>query len=97
VGNDFFEPLASAYPRWQALPDWDDQPYSLGLHKLYRTARARKTCRLLLHSTLADIVVSKCYLEPVHSPEGWVRDQLNPSDRIGYVESADACVSTVVV
>jgi nickel-dependent lactate racemase len=97
VGNDFFEPLASAYPRWQALPDWDDQEYSLGLHKLYRTARAREKCRLLLHSSLSDEVVSRFYLEPVENPQDWVLDNLNASDRIGFVASADTCVSTIVV
>jgi len=97
VGNDFFEPLANAYPRWQALPDWDQEQYSLGLHKLYRTARAKEKCRLLLHSTLSDDVVRRFYLEPVENPGDWVLDHLNVSDRIGYVPSADTCVSTVVV
>jgi nickel-dependent lactate racemase len=96
VGNEFFEPLASAYPRWQALPDWDGEQYSLGLHKLYRTARARETCRLLLHSTLSDEVVRRFYLEPVENPENWVLANLNASDRIGCVTSADTCVSSIV-
>jgi nickel-dependent lactate racemase len=96
VGNDFFSALADRYPDWRALPRWEDQSYSLGLHKLYRTARTRARIDLFLWSTLPEDVVRKFYLEPVCDLDSWLAGRVTPGMHVGLVRDAAHTVSEVV-
>jgi nickel-dependent lactate racemase len=95
VGNDFFGRLAQAYPNWKKLPAWESQSYSLGLHKLYRTAAARGHYELFLHSQLPREVVKSVYLEPVDNLQSWLDRRTQGAGAIGVVEQADRLVSTL--
>jgi nickel-dependent lactate racemase len=96
VGNDFFAGLAERYPDWRRLPPWAEQPYSLGLHKLYRTARTRSRIDLYLHSTLPGELVQKFYFEPVAELEGWLAEHVGPESRVGLASDAASTVSGMV-
>jgi hypothetical protein len=93
VGNDFFGPLADRYPHWRHLPPWDDQPYSLGLHKLYRTSRTRNRLGLYLHSRLPESLVKRFYFEPVNNLDRWLDVHATPGVSVGVVDGATASVS----
>jgi nickel-dependent lactate racemase len=95
VGNDFFGRLAALHPDRHRLPAWESQHYSLGLHKLYRTAAARRRCELFLYSQLPADVVRSVYLEPVADLQSWLDERTRGTAAIGVVESADRLVSTV--
>ena len=95
VGNSFFGPLADRYPDWRQLPPWEDQTYSLGLHKLYRTAQLRRTVHLDLFSSLPDREVRRFYLEPVDDPDRWIRMIIDAGKRIGVVRDAGNAVSVL--
>lgn len=93
VGNDFFEALARRYPDWRRLPLWEEQEYSLGLHKLYRTARTRSRIDLFLHSTLPAELVRRFYLEPVENLDDWLNQRIHSTSRVGVAADAAATVS----
>ena len=95
VGNDFFGRLAASFPDRRRLPAWGAQRYSLGLHKLYRTAAARERCELSLYSQLPAGVVESVYLEPVDDLQSWLDRRVGRSQAVGVVEPADRLVSTV--
>lgn len=95
VGNNFFGRLAHAYPDFRRLPPWETQSYSLGLHKLYRTAAARERCELFLTSQLPEDVVRSVYLEPVADLPVWLSHRCERARAVGVVERADRTVSTV--
>jgi nickel-dependent lactate racemase len=95
VGNDFFGPLAEQYPDWRHLPLWEDQTYSLGLHKLYRTSRTRNRLELYLHSTLPDHLVKRFYFEPVNHLDRWLDTHAAPGVSVGVVDGATASVSVL--
>jgi nickel-dependent lactate racemase len=95
VGNDFFGRLARQFPDRLNLPPWETQRYSLGLHKLYRAARAREHCELFLFSQLPGEVVKSVYLEPVADLAEWLADRCRTAQAVGVVERADGTVSTV--
>lgn len=95
VGNDFFGRLAGNYPDRRHLPPWESQAYSLGLHKLYRTASARERCELFLYSQLPADVVRSVFLEPVAHLQEWLAGRARGSQSLGVVERADREVSTV--
>jgi nickel-dependent lactate racemase len=93
VGNEFFGTLALRYPDWRNLPPWEGQTYSLGLHKLYRTARTRRRIDLFLYSTLPPEQVARFYLEPVGDLDGWLSEHIQPTSRVGVALDAAATVS----
>jgi nickel-dependent lactate racemase len=93
VGNSFFEPLARRYPDWRNLPPWETQTYSLGLHKLYRTAQAKRRVRLFLHSSQPPDLVRRFYFEPVPDLEAWLQEHIAAPTRVGLVFDAAARVS----
>jgi nickel-dependent lactate racemase len=93
VGNRFFEPLARRYPDWRNLPPWETQTYSLGLHKLYRTAHTKRRVRLYLHSSQPPDLVRRFYFEPVTDLEAWLQEHIAAPTRVGLVFDATARVS----
>jgi lactate racemase len=95
VGNDFFGKLAARYPDWRCLPDWESQEYSLGLHKLYRTAAARQEHELYLYSQLPSDLVRSVYLEPVDQLQPWIDQRAEAGLAIGVINFAERHVSTV--
>ena len=95
VGNEFFGRLALEYPDRQRLPAWESQRYSLGLHKLYRTAAALERLEVFLYSQLPADVVRSVYLEPVTDLQTWLRARAKSAGAIGVLERADRVVSTV--
>ena len=96
VGNAFFAELMARYPEWQNLPPWDEQPYSLGLHKLYRTSQTKKRIGLHLYSTLAPQQAREFWFEPVEDLDRWLSEQASGGQRVGVVHDAAASVSEVV-
>jgi nickel-dependent lactate racemase len=95
VGNDFFGTLAGRYPDWRDLPAWEEQSYSLGLHKLYRTARTRRRIDLYLYSTLPAEESRRFYFEPVDDLDGWLDLHIQPTSRVGVALDAAATVSGI--
>jgi len=95
IGNEFFEDLATRYPDWRNLPPWEAQTYSLGLHKLYRTAKARERIGLYLYSALPGRLVRKFYLEPVADLKAWLTEVIGSGARVGIIEDAAGTVSRI--
>jgi nickel-dependent lactate racemase len=95
VGNAFFGDLAARYPDWQNLPPWESQSYSLGLHKLYRTAHAKERIGLYLYSTLPRDVAAQFYFKPVSDLDCWLKDNIESGTRVGVVYDAAGTVSVV--
>jgi nickel-dependent lactate racemase len=93
IGNDFFGRLADRYPDWRHLPPWEEQEYSLGLHKLYRTARTRSRIDLHLYSALPADLVRRFYFEPVADLDRWLNEHIVPTSRVGFIPDAAATVS----
>jgi nickel-dependent lactate racemase len=66
VGNDEFVAIADKYPEPEDILSAKPATYSLGYHKLYRTALHTRKINILVKSELDDPVVRRVYLDPVH-------------------------------
>jgi nickel-dependent lactate racemase len=66
VGNDEFLAIADKYPEPEDILSAKQTTYSLGYHKLYRTALHTRKINILVKSELDDPIVRRVYLDPVH-------------------------------
>jgi nickel-dependent lactate racemase len=73
IGSPFYAELGERYPdpdKWMSL---ENQPYTMGLHKLVRTARARERVRLMAATGMPAEVVERFGYESHASPDEAVR------------------------
>jgi len=76
IGNDAFFELAKQYPTPESILKVKPAGYSLGYHKLYRTAQQQKRINIYLKSELQDDIVERVYLKPVHDVENVINSEL---------------------
>ncbi|MEW5700944.1 MAG: nickel-dependent lactate racemase [Candidatus Zixiibacteriota bacterium] len=96
IGASFYTRLIEAYPdptRWLGL---EDRPYTIGLHKLVRTARARARFSLCAVTDIAPDEVARYGYEPFSSVDQalpWALERVGPRPRVLVVE--DAALTTI--
>ncbi len=91
VGNDEFLAIADKYPEPEDILSAKQTSYSLGYHKLYRTALHTRKISILVKSELDDSVVRRVYLDPVHDIQQKIDQAIDKyGEKTGIVIIMDA-------
>lgn len=77
IGNDAFFELATRYPTPESILKVSPTSYTLGYHKLYRTAQLQRRINIYLKSELQDDIVEKVYLRPARDVETIIKSELD--------------------
>ncbi|MBU1318908.1 MAG: nickel-dependent lactate racemase [candidate division Zixibacteria bacterium] len=76
VGNDEFLNLAAKYPEPQDVLNAKVEGWSLGFHKLYRTALAKKRISIFAKTDVDPEIVRRVYLDPIDDLQSKINEEL---------------------
>lgn len=98
IGSEFYARLSERFPHTEEWSSLATRPYTMGLHKLVRIARAKKRFRLMALTDMSGAEVARFGYEPLRSLADALAETAAPARAAGRILVVeDAGLTTIVV